>query len=190
MKQNAGICAAVAVLVVLAAAVTAGCVGSSGPAPLSGTVSHGDITEVADYLYEVTYDDYDETNMMEYAQYMAELFEKAGTPPSACSAVHHGDYFGRNFDYVYSDASSVVVHVPASDKRYASVGVAGSVLCWTPEYIEAGMSDEDFALLPFITLDGINEKGVGINSNVAPVYDLEKPTTGTNPGKMNLPMEF
>lgn len=190
MKQNAGICAAVAVLVVLAAAVTAGCVGSSGPAPLSGTVSHGDITEVADYLYEVTYDDYDETNMMEYAQYMAELFEKAGTPPSACSAVHHGDYFGRNFDYVYSDASSVVVHVPASDKRYASVGVAGSVICWTPEYIEAGMSDEDFALLPFATLDGINEKGVGINSNVAPVYDLEKPTTGTNPGKMNLPMEF
>ena len=190
MKRNTGICAAAAVLAVLAVAISAGCVGSSGPIPVSGTVLHSDVTEVADYLYEVTYDDYDETNMMEYAQYMAELFEKAGTPPSACSAVHHGDYFGRNFDYVYSDASSVVVHVPASDKRYASVGVAGSVICWTPDYIEAGMSDEDFALLPFATLDGINEKGVGINSNVAPVYDLEKPTTGTNPGKMNLPMEF
>ena len=210
MKQNAGICAAVAVLVVLAAAVTAGCVGSSGPAPLSGTVSHGDITEVADYLYEVSYDDYDETNMMENAQYMAnlfvtskylaelleddafweEFFENAMIPPSACSSVHNGDYFGRNFDYTYSDASSIVVHVPASDKRYASVGVAGSVILWTPEYIEALMTDEDFALLPFATLDGINEKGVGINSNVAPVYDLEKPTTGTNPGKMNLPMEF
>ena len=190
MKQNAGICAAAAVLVVLAVVVTAGCVGSSGPSPVSGTVSHSDMTEVSDYLYEVTYDDYDETNMMENAQYMADLFEKAGTPPSACSSVHNGDYFGRNFDYTYSDAASFVIHVPASDKRYASVGVAGSVILWTPEYIEALMTDEDFALLPFTTLDGVNEKGVGINSNVAPAYDLEKPTTGTNPGKMDLPMEF
>ena len=190
MKRNAGICAAAAVLVVLAVVVTAGCVGISGPAPVSGTVAHSNMTEVADYLYEVTYDDYNETNMMENAKYMADFFKEANNPPSACSSVHNGDYYGRNFDYVYSDASSFVIHVTASDKRYASIGVAGSVICWTPEYIETGMTEEDFALLPFVTLDGINEKGVGINSNVAPVYDLEKTTTGTNPGKMDLPMEF
>ena len=190
--RNFGMGMVVVTLILISAIViTAGCVNNSeNPTPVSGVVSHSDITKVTDYLYEVTYYDYDETKMMENAKHLENLINKTGNPPAGCSSAHNGDYYGRNFDYIYSDMSEFIMHVPASEKRYASVGVAAIWVGWTPEYIEAGMPDEDLALLPFCILDGINENGVGVNTNVVPVNDLEIVTSGTNPGKTDLPLLF
>lgn len=197
--------AAAAVVVISALVITAGCVNSSEEQTPVGTVSHGDITKVADYLYEATIYDYDESKMTAYADFLTErimnakladgivsLFNKeSGSLPAGCSAVHVGDYYGRNLDLGFSENSDIVIHVPAKEGRYASVGVALIVdESWTPEYVEAGLSEEDFTLLPFVTQDGVNEKGVGVNCNYAPVQDLETFTTGTNPGKMDLPLSF
>ena len=151
---------------------------------------HSDVTKVADYLYEVTCYDYDDTKMMEHAAHLANLVKSSHTPPGGCSAVRVGDYYGRNLDLFYGNYAEFIMHVPAAPGRYASVGVAMIWEGWTPEYIEAGMPEADLALLPFCTMDGINEKGVAINANYIPVHDLEKRTTGTSPGKMDLPMSF
>ena len=197
--------AAVALVVISALVITAGCVNSSEDQTSAGTVSHSDITKIADYLYEITYYDYDESKMAAYADALEErimtakaadelinLFNKEfGNLPAGCSAVHVGDFYGRNLDLCFSANSDIVIHVPAKEGRYASVGVALIVdQSWTPEYIDAGMSEEDFILLPYFTMDGINEKGVGINANYIPVEDLETLTTGTNPGKTDLPLLF
>lgn len=196
-----------AVLIVLSAIViTAGCINTGDNSnPVSGSGSHSDLTQVADYLYEVTYYDYDASKMVEYADTLTNRIlsnklidgivgyysKEFGSLPAGCSSVHVGDYYGRNLDLGISENSDIVIHVPAKEGRYASLGVVLIVdESWTPEYIENGLSEEDFTLLPFCTQDGINEKGVGINCNYAPAQDLETLTTGTNSGKMDLPLSF
>lgn len=96
----------------------------------------------------------------------------------ACSAMRHGDYHARNLDWFLMDYALLVVHTPAKDGRYASVGVVSSSSVISKEIIaggsvpeqtvtETGTVIENFrSILPVFTTDGINEKGVCINVNI------------------------
>lgn len=134
---------------------------------------HTQAKQLDKYLYEMTYTDYD------YADYKDNLVKSHYYGKFACSSVHNGRYFGRNFDFFYNDVPQYVIHVPAAEGRYASMGLAYPFAF----KLESDMDEQDWKVLPWHMLDGVNEKGVGVNINVCPINDLESyiAPEGTNP---------
>ena len=55
---------------------------------------YSDIKKIAPYLYEITYSDYREDLNNETHSDM-EVF--------GCSSVKNGNFYGRNFDYIFND---------------------------------------------------------------------------------------
>ncbi|MDO4502855.1 MAG: carcinine hydrolase/isopenicillin-N N-acyltransferase family protein [Coriobacteriia bacterium] len=130
----------------------------------AGTSVHGDIVRLSDYLFEVTYDSY------EAAEGMAREYFGKRYKLGACSSVQNGMIRGRNYDWYYDRTSTFVVHVPAAPGRHASVGVAvGQV---TPEQVLSGEPHLMYDILPFITLDGMNDQGLVMNVNVIQFGEL------------------
>lgn len=138
---------------------------------------HSTVHKVADYLYETTYTNIDES-----------IYDEPDLPQmeAACSSVRHGNFHGRNLDLFFNEGCEVVVHTTHTDHRLASVAVCGALPQLTAEVIE---NAEPTALrwLPFLALDGINEKGVAINVNVVPSSDYPV-ATGTSPGARRINM--
>jgi len=122
---------------------------------------HSEIVKLTDYLFEVTYTQYDDgfAIAQDYfgTHYMPEL--------GGCSSVQNGAIRGRNYDWTYDEAPEFIIHVPAAEGRHASVGVATSTL-FTAADVEAGTPHEVYDFLPYLTLDGINDAGVTMNINV------------------------
>ncbi|MBQ0002095.1 MAG: linear amide C-N hydrolase [Treponema sp.] len=150
-------------------------------------IVRSEFTKVADYLYEVTYSDYDinflnvkNEGVISYAGEFAEY---------GCSAIRHGNYLGRNLDLFYGEHCEVIVKVPAKDGRYASIGTLCGMKTMTDKYLAKGKIDKNLeAVVPLIVCDGINEKGLVVEVNVVPAADIGF-TTGTNPSKpvLNMP---
>lgn len=91
-----------------------------------------------------------------------------------------GNFYGRNYDWTYDNAAHFVIRTAASQGGYSSVGVAGSIPSLTNDLVESRRLAQAYRILPFMTIDGINEKGVCCNVNVVPTEDMGI-TTGTNP---------
>lgn len=99
-----------------------------------------------------------------------------------CSAVHNGNFVGRNLDYFVNDMPTFVVHVAASGtNRFASVGIGSAQL----HNADVAEYTAEYSLPPLGIFDGINEKGVVIEENVVPINDVGA-LIGTNPGKPDL----
>ena len=144
------------------------------------SVNSVEFKKVANQLYEVTYDDYqsdyDFTN----------LYNKgySNLTAGACSAIKVGNYLGRNFDFIAGDAAEIVVRTTSKENRYATVGMFGAMLWLNSEMIDSGIKDEDIKeFIAHFILDGINEKGVAMESNVVCALDAGGCTLHTNPGK-------
>lgn len=120
------------------------------------------LRKVSDYLYEIEYDilDYD----FAYNHFKKEKVELI---PFGCSSIRAGSFFGRNFDWFYNNDCDFVIRTSCKG-RIPSIGVAGSLPNLNKEAMLKGPSNEMLKLLPFYTLDGVNEAGVFINSNVVP----------------------
>ncbi len=131
-----------------------------------GTRSAEDIKvkKVADYLYETTLDyDYDWATCRPY-------FSKYKPQVGACSSFSVGNKRGRNLDWFYSDGVEFVVHTPKTENRHGSIGMAS--LTSLPNHVASECRyNEKFQLLPFLTLDGINDAGIFVNANVVPFRD-------------------
>lgn len=132
------------------------------------------LTKVADYLYEITVDEYSDT--------IPNGMIGAATADFACSAVRNGNYYGRNLDFFISEVAEIVLHTPAREGRHASVGVS-RLFQYTGEQLEAGLKPEEVGLIPWSMFDGINDAGLFCNMNVVPCSDGGLANTGTNPGK-------
>lgn len=99
-----------------------------------------------------------------------------------CSAVHNGNFVGRNLDYFVNDMPTFVVHVAASGtNRFASVGIGSARL----HNADVAEYTAEYSLPPLGIFDGINENGVVIEENVVPFDDVGA-LEGTNPGKPDL----
>lgn len=138
------------------------------------------VQKVEDYLYYIEYDELD------YDVGEAYFLNRYNPDFGACSSIRNGHFYGRNYDWHYDENASFVINRKATKGKYASIGVSSSFI---PNDIpESGEYDERYNYLPFLTLDGINEKGVVCNINVLPELNQKSITTGTNPGKPNVPM--
>lgn len=134
------------------------------------------ITKVQDYLYEITY------NSLDW-EYGKDYMEKQYTDNSGgCSSVRKGNFYGRNYDWSYDECAYFVIRVNKSaTTKYSSIGMTGGAFKeLTKDFVESGKYTDLYRVLPFITVDGINECGVVINSNVVPTGD-KGITTGTTP---------
>ncbi|MBQ0098122.1 MAG: linear amide C-N hydrolase [Oscillospiraceae bacterium] len=139
----------------------------------------GKFNKVSDMLFEVTFDDFS-------AEIPDGSVTSEMTGDMACSSVRNGGFVGRNFDYFMNSCPTFVVRTTAKEDRYATIGV-GRLSNITSKTVEEGLPKEKVDLLPWFVLDGINEKGLVVNSNVVFKADWgEVPHTGTNPDAPDL----
>ena len=143
-------------------------------------LKHSDLVKVADYLYEISYEDLDDSLI----SIMSDSSRAFVAVEGACSSVRNGNFHGRNLDLFYNDMCETVVHVAKSENRFASLAVCAGKAEFTPEFME-NLPEEMYAVLPMTVIDGINENGVTFNVNVVPGDDTA-PITGTNPEGENL----
>ena len=135
------------------------------------------VTKLDDYIYSASYYSYSYEKALAY-------FKAAGTSPWGCSSFRNGNFYGRNFDWVYSSLADIVVQTHRTANHYASVGVC-SIAGITEDVANSGAYHENYEILPWHTLDGVNEYGVACNINIVEAdYDF---TTGTLPGEEEFP---
>lgn len=98
-----------------------------------------------------------------------------------CTSCRYNDYIGRNFDWAYDDLDEYIIRTEPStnQQHFRSIGVASTFF---PKTLQTLVDIK--TVLPMLTMDGVNEKGVAININVVP-SDLNH-TIGTNPGAKRL----
>lgn len=112
-----------------------------------------DLVKIADNLYETTY-----TGDFNWGE--ATAIDLSGF---ACSAVQNGQYRGRNYDWLYADTDLCIIHTTVTENRpHASVAVADMSFLLNDD------GSYNYAKLPFVTVDGINDAGVCIQVNVMP----------------------
>lgn len=129
--------------------------------------------KIADYIWEITVDEYPTEGPM------SEI-DKA-TSEFGCTAVRNGNFYGRNLDFFISEVAEFVVHTTAKEGRHASVGVS-RLYQFTDEDIAKGLTKEQIGLIPWGMFDGINDAGLFCNMNVTPSADSGIPHTDPAPG--------
>lgn len=132
---------------------------------------YSDKQKVEDFLYEIQYGNIDYNYAKQYF---------IDTQLGGCSAIRNGNWFGRNFDWLYNNDIQFVVHTPTSLNRFGVLGVSGIIPGITKDTVDQDNIIIDgidmFKLLPFYLLDGINEKGLFCTHNVVPLDNEENPT--------------
>lgn len=130
---------------------------------------------IKDYLYEVEY------SMLDYDFAESHFEDEFAEDGFECTSIANGTIVGRNYDWKYSECPTFVIKVKGDNGRYASLGVVGAVDGLTNESVKQREYNADaYKILPFRTVDGVNEHGLYINVNVAP-SDERHSTTGTIP---------
>lgn len=149
-----------------------GCLATIPTTSCSNNMYHYE-RKITDYLHEITYDDY---------RYDSNYETIDKTEAFGCSSVRCGDYYGRNFDYVYNDTPEFIVRVKANKakKRHESIGVATHFGLREAKLV-AGKYNHQLELIPNLTMDGINDAGVICSSNVVSMEpNQEKDEQGQN----------
>ena len=117
------------------------------------------VTKVSNYLYETTLDyDYD----IDEAK---ELIEKNEPVMGGCSSISIGNLRARNFDWLYTNGIVVMVRSTKTENRHASIAVSPLVKL-DEDIAKDGKYHELYELLPYISVDGTNDAGISINTNV------------------------
>lgn len=144
-----------------------------GEKDLSDIIGSNVIKEIQPYLYEISYVDMD----YEYADnYFKTKSGKIGA--FGCSSVRKGSWYGRNFDWFYSNQAEFIVHTSGKN-LHKTVGIAGQLDELTEDFVKSGKYSDAYKILPFMVVDGINDCGVVCNTNVVPKD--KGTTTGTKP---------
>lgn len=140
--------------------------------------------KINDHLYSINFATLDEKEGIRYASSHFDHF--------ACSSVRNGNFYGRNFDWYYDNSVEFLVRIGASEKRYASIGISGLVEKLTDVFVPRYKYSNIYETIPYLMLDGINEKGVIANINVVPAGEAGsgKITTGTKKGKKRIPQNY
>lgn len=128
---------------------------------------------LAPYLYDIRLPDVDyEKGAAYFARYRPSF--------GGCSCAVNGSVIGRNYDWLYDETASFAVHTPSGSGRHAVDGIARGTSALTDAFVRSGAGSEDYGILPFLLLDGVNDHGLFCEINV--VSADKGRTTGTNPG--------
>lgn len=137
------------------------------------------LTKIDDYLYKADFDNIDYDYGYKYFN-NNDVIAVFG----ACSGIRAGDIFARNYDWLYDNAVEFIVRVPAIEGRHASIGVSSMNEKFTPN-IMADKPIKSYAkAIPFLTLDGMNDAGLTVSTNVVPAGDKGHTTEQDNPTRI------
>lgn len=136
-------------------ALATGCLAA---VPATSCSMYSNVKHIAPYLHEITFDDY---------TYDSEFITTQSAEAFGCSSVRRGNFYGRNFDYVFNDTPEFVVRVKENKEkgRHASIGMATHFGLRESKLLN-GDYNKQLELVPNITLDGINDAGVICSHNV------------------------
>lgn len=115
-----------------------------------------------DYSYLVSYSNIDYDFANEYFK------TKEAVIPGGCTAIRNHEFFGRDYDWEYSETAEFVVRLNATKDRYASISVCGSLDELTDDFVKSQAYSDAYRVLPFMVTDGMNEKQVAATINVVP----------------------
>lgn len=136
--------------------------------------------KIREYLWET---DFISLDYAAAKQYMEEHY----VPQTGlCTAFRKGNFVGRNLDEVYDNSATIIVNVPAIGNNHASIGVVSGMTRFTEEFMEQGTDTELFKLIPFYTVDGINDAGLFVEINLLTPEQSKGRTTGTTPSVSQL----
>ena len=202
MKKTCSVLAALVLLVSLLALSSAACAQNTNPHAAewlteSMATSLDTLTRVDDagVFYEMTCD-YDYSSPL-----FQTLLGKFGQYDAGCSAFTTWDETGecfltaRNYDYRHTDPSGAYTGLNvalrcAPEGKYRSIGIADA--CWLGlaggDYyagvLDDGRTDTSLAvLLPYLCVDGINEKGLTVSILKLDVKEGETAVDQQEPGK-------
>lgn len=146
----------------------AGADGQPGQPGTPGNLRPARCEQRAPYLFETWYE------ALDYGYGLLELQsgETSALPRGGgCSSIRAGSCLGRNFDWLYDNTPTAVVHTPAHAGRHATLGVSGAVSGLTAELLQSGEFTRAVGLLPFCIVDGLNDAGLAVSTNVVPHND-------------------
>lgn len=115
-----------------------------------------------EYLYQISYSDIDYSFAYDYYK------QNSNNIIGGCTSFRLGDYFGRNYDWVYDNSASFVVITPESKYGHKVIGIAGGIKELTNNFVDSGQYSDLYKLVPFALLDGINDSGLVVSMNVVP----------------------
>lgn len=143
--------------------------------------------QVAPFFHEITYNDYEEDPNFET------LNPEALDVDFGCTSVRNGDFYGRNYDFYYSNSPSILVKMRGDKNRFKSIGIANHLGIEDADLVnceETKNNQHTINIIPNFMTDGINEKGVVCNMNIVNYEDGGGLIEHTNPGKPPLLVEF
>lgn len=116
---------------------------------------------IADYLYALDYN-------LTYPKEAKEFFDSDFPPPlGGCSSFRNGNWYGRNYDWLYDESAEFVVRMAANKDRHGSIGVAAAPMTQiTDAMVKSGAYSKLMKVVPHMLLDGVNDAGVFANLNV------------------------
>ncbi len=128
------------------------------------------------FLGETYVNDYD---YVKGNKFLVEQYSHKSENSGACSSFRIGDFAARNLDWFIRDYAMLVVHTAANAEknRYASVAIVSSNPYVNRAMIKGGIVNDHVEgegvvldgwrnILPLFTTDGINEKGLCVNTNI------------------------
>lgn len=125
------------------------------------------VEKITDYLYDIYY------NFLDY-EYAYDYFTDENLDIFGCSTFAKNNFLCRNFDWYYNNYSEFIVHTPNKYNKNATLGVAGMFNIVNKEDILSF-----YKIIPFILLDGINEHGLAMSTNI--IYTDAEPMVATIP---------
>lgn len=118
---------------------------------------------ITDYAYEAHY------NELNYAfAYKRFAEDKVPVMTGGCTAVRRNNEFARNLDWLYDNTAEFIIHTPPIGGRYATTCSCGQISKLSDEFVKSSKYAEEYILLPFFCVDGVNEAGVFVSANVVP----------------------
>lgn len=123
---------------------------------VTGIIPFISLEKEEDYLYKTTYEVLDYDFAKKYFR------EKENKFNGSCSVLRSGNYIGRNFDWFDNYDVAFVVKTPKT------IGVTGSLSALSKQVVERRKNVEEYRVLPFYLVDGINSDGLFAEMNVVP----------------------
>lgn len=118
------------------------------------------------WLFSLDYEDYN-------YDYAYDYLKNKYFPMGGCSSFHKGNIRGRNYDWYKDWSSTFLVRTKATNDRYATIGICSGIGDneLSIQKVKSKKKLKLYEILPFMLLDGINEKGLIANINVCQIFN-------------------